>query len=80
MSNIDVRHDTGYGIVSEKIMRNKDISIGAKMVYSYLAVFPENASRMLSNIKMLGQELDISEKDLHGYLGELVNIGYLEEN
>ncbi|WP_419791612.1 hypothetical protein [Staphylococcus chromogenes] len=68
-------HDTGYGLIQKSVMRNKNLSIEAKAIYSYFASVEEPTDKLLS------EELNLSEKQVEFYKNELMDyFNTLEEN
>lgn len=75
MNEKSVMHDTGLGLVKRSIMRDKNLSIEAKAIYSYFASVEEPTDKLLS------EELNLSEKQIEFYKNELMDyFNTLEEN
>lgn len=67
----------GFGIVAQSVLRDSNLSIEAKGIYSYLCTFA-NANREASvDIDTIVDELKISENRFFKYRKELVDKGYL---
>lgn len=72
MSNsIEVKHDFGYGLIPREIMRDKNISIQAKALYSYLASFAGNSGKAYPSVELMLSELGITRNTFYKYLKEL---------
>lgn len=67
MNEKSVMHDTGLGLVKRSIMRDKNLSIEAKAIYSYFASVEETTDKLLS------EELNLSEKQVEFYKNELMD-------
>ena len=75
MDRIEIIQDTGYGLIPRKIMRNKNLSMQAKAIYSYLASFAGNTGRAFPSTNLMADELGISRNTLFKYLKELRTLG-----
>ena len=73
----EIRYDTGFGLVHRNIMRDKNLSIEAKGIYSYISSFAGVGMVAYPGIELMCSELNISEKRFHKYKNELIDIGYL---
>lgn len=73
----EIRYDTGFGLIHRNIMRDKNLSIEAKAIYSYISSFAGVGMVAYPGIELMCSELNISEKRFHKYKNELINIGYL---
>lgn len=71
MSDIEIRQDTGYGLIPKRIMRDRNLSLQAKAIYSYLASFAGNTGMSFPSTKLMAGELGISKDTLFKYLKEL---------
>lgn len=74
MDRIEIIQDTGYGLIPKKIMRNKNLSIQAKAIYSYLASFAGNTGKAFPSTNLMADELGISRNTLFKYLKELRDV------
>lgn len=76
MRNKEIKnHNSEYSKVNNKVLRDKNISLGAKALYSYLSTFndlvygPEKETIL--------SELNIKEMEYLNYLKELENKGII---
>lgn len=63
----------GYGIIPKKIMRNKDISLGAKAVYAYICSFAGAGKNAFPSLELICEELGMSEKKMYKCRKELID-------
>lgn len=77
MEQIEVAHDVGFGFVSRNIMRNKELSLQAKTIYSYLCSFAGNSGRAYPSVSLILEELQISKNTFYKYQKELIDNGVL---
>ena len=75
--SIEIVHDTGYGLIPKSIMRNKDISIQAKAIYSYLASFAGTTGKAFPSVNLMLGELGISKDTFYKYRNELEELGVI---
>lgn len=69
----------GYGIVSQYVMKNKNISISAKGVYAYLASCAGNDKQTYPNQTTICKDLGIKKVDtLRKYIKELQTEGFIK--
>lgn len=73
-----VEHDIGFGFIPRAVMRDKNLSIGAKAVYAYLASFAGNKEYAFPGRDLMCEELGISKDSLLKYMKLLKELGYLE--
>lgn len=71
MSGIEIKHDTGYGLVPRRVMRDDSLSVTAKAVYAYLASFAGNTGRSFPSTGLMAKELNLNKNTLFKYLNEL---------
>lgn len=74
----NVIHDTGFGILSRKVMRNKQLSIEAKAIYSYLISFAGNSYKAFPSVELIIEELDISRSRFYKYMNQLKEYGFVK--
>ena len=72
------REDSGYGLIPRHIMRNKELSLQAKAIYSYLISFAGSGNTAFPTIKLMLSELGIARATFYKYRDELVEKGALE--
>jgi len=63
----------GYGIIPKTIMRNKDISLGAKAVYAYICSFAGAGRNAFPSLELICAELGMSEKKMYKCRKELID-------
>lgn len=69
----------GYGIVSQYVMKNKNISINAKGLYAYLASCAGNDKQTYPNQTTICKDLGIKKIDtLRKYMKELQKEGFIK--
>lgn len=69
----------GYGIVSQYVMKNKNISINAKGLYAYLASCAGNDKQTYPNQTTICKDLGIKKVDtLRKYMKELQAEGFIK--
>ncbi len=66
-----IRSKQQWGIISQPIMRNSLISIGAKSLYAYLASFAGNSESAFPGRSLICQELHINKDSFSKYRWEL---------
>lgn len=70
--------ENGYGIIPKKVMQDKDLSIQAKGVYSYLCSFSGKGNDSFPSRNKITHDLHISNNSLGKYLNELKGKRYIE--
>ena len=70
-------HDTGYGLISRAVMRDKNLSIQAKAIYSYLCSFANTDGESFPSRSIATAELGVNKDTYTKYLSELKDKGYL---
>lgn len=68
----------GYGLISQEIMRNKNISIQAKAIYSYLCSMAGNDGIAYPTQTLMMDELSMNKSTFNKYLKEILSSGYLK--
>lgn len=61
----------GFGKVSSIILRNPNISIGAKGLYAYLSSFADARGELFVSVYRMAEENDVSESTIKRLLTEL---------
>lgn len=69
---------TGYGLVFKRVMKDTNLNIEAKALYSYLSAYAGADESAFPSVKLICHELNISEKRLQKYRKQLVDYGYLK--
>ena len=70
-------YENGYGLIAKSIMKDNNISIGAKGLYSYLCSYAGNLNKSFPGRDLITYELNISKDTFTKYRNELVQYGYL---
>ncbi|KMT62689.1 DnaD domain protein [Paenilisteria newyorkensis] len=68
----------GYGMIAKTVMRDKELSIEAKSIYSYLASFAGAGSTAFPTIELMLGELNISRDRFYKHRKQLVEKGYIK--
>lgn len=63
----------GYGVVYKKVMKNNNLSIEAKAIYSYLCTYAGNKVIAFPSVNLICHELNISEKRFYKHRKELID-------
>lgn len=63
----------GYGTVYKEILKDKELSIEAKAIYSYLSSYAGGKDTAFPSIGLICHELDISEKRFYKHRKELLD-------
>ncbi|HAC0715703.1 TPA_asm: DnaD domain protein [Listeria monocytogenes] len=69
--------EQGYGIIAKALMRDKDLSIEAKSIYSYLASFAGAGNTAFPSVELILSELNISRDRFYKHRKQLVEKGYI---
>lgn len=67
----------GYGIIPKAIMKDKDLTIEAKAIYSYLASYAGAGNTAFPSISLMISDLCIGEERFYKHRKLLVEKGYL---
>lgn len=67
----------GYGTVPKLVMRDKHIDSEAKAIYAYICSFAGTGTSAFPGIKIMCEELPMSEKRFHKFKNQLIDNGYL---
>lgn len=68
---------TGYGLVFKRVMKDTNIDIEAKALYSYLSAYAGSSGTAFPGVSLICHELNISEKRFKKYRKQLEDYGYL---
>ncbi|MBC2077646.1 DnaD domain protein [Listeria booriae] len=68
----------GYGMIAKTVMRDKELSIEAKSIYSYLASFAGAGSTAFPTVELIIGELNISRDRFYKHRKQLVEKGYIK--
>lgn len=69
--------EQGYGIIAKALMRDKDLSIEAKSIYSYLASFAGAGNTAFPSVELIIAELNISRDRFYKHRKQLVEKGFI---
>lgn len=68
---------TGYGLVFKRVMKDTNIDIEAKALYSYLSAYAGSSETAFPGVRLICHELNISDKRFKKYRKQLEDNGYL---
>ena len=68
----------GFGIVPKQVMKDSNLSIQSKAVYSYLCSYAGNKDTAFPSIPLITYELNISKDTFYKYMNELKDKLYIE--
>lgn len=68
---------TGYGLVFKRVMKDRNISIEAKALYSYLSAYAGADESSFPSVDLIKHELGIGKHRFLRAKNELINNGYL---
>lgn len=68
---------TGYGLVFKRVMKDTNIDIEAKALYSYLSAYAGTSETAFPGVNLICHELNISDKRFKKYRKQLEDNGYL---
>ncbi len=68
---------TGYGLVFKRVMKDTNIDIEAKALYSYLSAYAGSSETAFPGVSLICHELNISDKRFKKYRKQLEDNGYL---
>lgn len=69
---------TGYGLVFKRVMKDRNISIEAKALYSYLSAYAGADESSFPSVELIKHELNIGKQRYQRARRELENAGYLQ--
>lgn len=68
---------SGYGLVFKRVMKDTNISIEAKALYSYLSAYAGADESAFPSVDLIKHELNIGKHRFLRAKNELINFGYL---
>jgi len=71
--------EDGFGMIPQRIMRDRKLSSNGKVVYSYLTSYAWNTIKVYPKQKTMADDLGISEEKLRKSLNELYDLGYVQK-
>lgn len=69
---------TGYGLVFKRVMKDKNISVEAKALYSYLSAYAGADESAFPSVELIKHELNIGKQRYQRARRELEKAGYLQ--
>ena len=66
---------SGYGMILQSVMKNPDISIEAKAIYSLLASYTGNKQYCFPSVQTICKDLAISENRFYKHMQQLIDAG-----
>lgn len=69
---------TGYGLVFKRVMKDRNISIEAKALYSYLSAYAGADESSFPSVELIKHELNIGKQRYQRARRELEKTGYLQ--
>lgn len=69
---------TGYGLVFKRVMKDRNISIEAKALYSYLSAYAGADESSFPSVELIKHELNIGKQRYQRARRELEKAGYLQ--
>jgi hypothetical protein len=76
MNGIDILA-MGYGFISKMVMRDKQLTVEAKAIYSYIASFAGNGNTAYPSVDLICDELQIGKDRFQKHKKYLLEKGYL---
>lgn len=70
----------GYGTVYKEVLKNKELTIEAKAIYSYLSSYAGGKDTAFPSIGLICHELNISEKRFYKHRKELLDKNIISKN
>lgn len=70
-------YSEGYGMIAKSVMRNKNLSVEAKAIYSYLVSFSGAGLSSFPSTELILSELGISNRRYLSHRKKLEDLGYL---
>ena len=68
---------SGFAALPYLVMRDKTLSIGARMTYAFLLMYAWQEGSCFAGQKKLAEELGVSERHLRRFLTELKDTNYI---
>ena len=70
----------GYGTVYKNVLKDKDLSIEAKAIYSYLTAYAGGKDVAFPSVNLICHELNISERRFYKHRKELLDKGIINKS
>ncbi len=65
------RTKNGFGIVSNTVMRDPDITLGEKSLYAYLSTYADSDNQLFVSVNKIADECGIGQSTVKRYLSNL---------
>ena len=65
------RTKNGYGIVSNTVMRDPEVSLGEKSLYAYLSTYADTDNKLFVSVNKMADECGIGQSTVKRYLSSL---------
>lgn len=69
----------GYGIISKMVMRDRNIDVEAKAIYSYLCTYSGSGTFAFPSVELITRDLKIGKDRYYKYLKQLEEAGYIKK-
>ena len=69
---------SGFAALPYLVMRDKSLSIGARMTYAFLLMYAWQEGSCFAGQKKLAEEMGVSERQLQRYIYELRDTHYIQ--
>ncbi|EAC8477263.1 DnaD domain protein [Listeria monocytogenes] len=76
--NVQGIYSQGYGIIAKAAMRDKDLTIEAKAIYSYLCSYAGAGSTAFPGVELICADLSISRERFYKHRKSLIEKGYIK--
>ena len=70
-------HEEGYGTIAKKVMKDRDLDIEAKGIYSYLCSYAGTGNTCYPSVSLMCDHLNISENRFYKYRKQLTEKNYI---
>ena len=77
--NLEGVFKNGYGYIPKAVMKDRDLSIQSKAVYSYLCSYAGRDGQAFPSRKLMCYDLNISQDSLNKHLKELIKYGFISK-
>ena len=68
----------GYGIIPKLVMKDDELDPEAKAIYAYICSYAGSGKTAFPGVKLMCQDLSMSERRFYKYRKQLVNAGYIK--
>ena len=70
-------YEQGWGMLSKRVMQDKNLTVGAKALYAYLCSYAWGKSECYPTVGSIMEDLGIADKTFTRYRNELQQSGYV---